>query len=103
MKNLHSFQKHTIPVNQVHEDDSPGVCPMFNGAISMLDVGVVMQVKESDDKGGPLEADHGAEHVEGHGAQPVLFQEGHEEAKTDEYHDVNILEHFKKEENHKYA
>ena len=71
---------------------------MFNGAISMLDVGVVMQVKESDDKGGPLEADHGAEHVEGHGAQPVLFQEGHEEAKTDEYHNMNILEHWKKKE-----
>ena len=53
-------------------------------------------MKESNDKGSPLEADHCTEHVEGNSAQPVLFQEGHEEAETDEYHNMNILEHWKK-------
>ncbi len=41
----------------------------------------------------PLQAEGSQKHVDAHAAEPVSLQEGHQEPKTDEYHDVNILKH----------
>ncbi len=41
-----------------------------------------------------LNTDGRTHHVERDGAQPVLLEEGHEEAEADEDHDVDILEHW---------
>ncbi len=41
----------------------------------------------------PLYDDGGQKKVDPDSAVPVALQEGHQEAETDEYHDVDILEH----------
>lgn len=90
---VHNFIiRQVLPVNQVEKDGAPGVVPDHNLPIH-FDFGVVVQVEESDDEGGPLKADDGAEHVERDGTQPIFLQECHQESETNEYHDVNILEH----------
>ena len=40
----------------------------------------------------PLDAECGNEHVEGQGGEAVLLQECHQEAETNEDHDVHVLE-----------
>ncbi len=45
---------------------------------------------------GPLEDDGGDQEVDSHCAVAVLLQKGHQEAETDEHHDVDILEHCRK-------
>jgi len=42
---------------------------------------------------GPLQDEGCSEEVERNAAEPVPLEEGHEEAKPDEHHHVNVLEH----------
>ncbi len=56
-------------------------------------VGTFQPVEESLAEGGPLQRDGGDQEIQRHGAVAVLLQERHQEAETDEDHDVDILEH----------
>ena len=49
----------------------------------------------------PLDGNGGDQHVESEAAESVSFQECHQEAEPDEYHDVDILEHCKEETNYR--
>ncbi len=53
----------------------------------------VQSVEKSLTESGPLQNNGGDEEVESHGAVSVLFQKSHQKSKTDENHDVDILEH----------
>ena len=53
-------------------------------------------VEEPVDQHGPLDGGGGAHHVEGHGGEAVLLQEGHQEPDADEDHRVDVLEHWNK-------
>ena len=50
-------------------------------------------MEEAIDESVDLDGEGGTDHVEGHGGEAVLLEEGHEEADTSEDHDVDILEH----------
>ena len=52
-----------------------------------------MEVEEAVDEGEDLDGEGRADQVEGDGGEAVLLQESHQEAKTNEYHDVDVLEH----------
>ena len=52
-----------------------------------------LRVEEAIDESVDLDGEGGTDHVEGHGGEAVLLQESHQEAKTNEYHDVDVLEH----------
>ena len=52
-----------------------------------------MQMEEAVDESEDLDGERRADHVEGHGGEAVLLEEGHEEADASEDHDVDILEH----------
>ena len=52
-----------------------------------------MKVEEAVHQSEHLDGESRADHVEGHGGEAVILQESHQEAKTNEYHDVDVLEH----------
>ena len=52
-----------------------------------------MKVEEAIYDGEDLDGQGGEKHVEGDGGQTVLLQEGHQEAKAEEDHHVDVLEH----------
>ena len=54
----------------------------------------VRQVPEALGEQTPLQAEGGQQQVSSHAAEAVPLQEGHEEAEADEYHHVDILEHW---------
>lgn len=53
-------------------------------------------MKESLHNRAPLKAQSSEKEVETNTSEAILLQEGHEEAKTNEYHDVHILEYWKR-------
>ena len=57
----------------------------------------VLQVPEALHEEAPLQAEGGQEQVDAHAAEPVSLQESHQEPEADEDHDVDILEHWRKE------
>lgn len=50
-------------------------------------------MKESLHNRAPLKAQSREKEVETNTTKAILFQEGHEEAKPNEYHDMHILEY----------
>lgn len=44
---------------------------------------------------GPFQRNDSTQHVQRHGTQTIFLQEGHEEAKANEDHDVDILKHYR--------
>ena len=52
------------------------------------------QLPETGQQRGPLDGEGGDQEVVSHSTESVLLQEGHQETKTDEDHDVHILEHW---------
>lgn len=53
-------------------------------------------MKESLHNRAPLKAQSREKEVETNTTEAILFQEGHEEAKPNEYHDMHILEYWKR-------
>lgn len=53
-------------------------------------------MKESLHNRAPLKAQSSEKEVETNTTEAILFQEGHEEAKPNEYHDMHILEYWKR-------
>ena len=64
--------------------------------------GAFQPVEESLAERRPLQSDGGDQEIKCHGAVAVLLQKGHQEAETDEHHDVDILEHYAKQKAIKY-
>jgi hypothetical protein len=62
-----------------------------NADFNMATANSVM--KESAAQNGPLDIQGSYQQVESNGTESISLEEGHEEAKADEHHDVNILEH----------
>ena len=54
---------------------------------------LAVKVEEAVHQSEHLDGESSADHVKGHGGEAVLLQESHQEAKTNEYHDVDVLEH----------
>ena len=52
-----------------------------------------LRVEEAIDESVDLDGEGGTDHVEGHGGEAVLLEEGHEEAEPDEDHHVHVLKH----------
>lgn len=57
-----------------------------------VDLAPVHAVEEALHQSGPLQRKSCDQEVEAHATEAVALQEGHEEAKPDEDHHVNILE-----------
>lgn len=55
-------------------------------------------MKESLHNRTPLKAQSCKEEVETHTTEAIFLQEGHEEAKPNKYHNMHILEYWKREE-----
>ena len=53
----------------------------------------MVHVEQTSHYQSPLQHETRYQHVQSHAAVPVALQEGHEEAKADKHHHVNILEH----------
>lgn len=54
----------------------------------------VFQVPEALHDQTPLQSEGGQEQVEAHAAEAISLQKGHQEAKANEDHNVDILEHW---------
>lgn len=67
--------------------------PPINSRVQVDQDEAVMKMEEPVDEDGPLEAQGRDHEVEAHRAEAVALQEHHEEAETDEDHDVDVLEH----------
>ena len=70
--------------------------------LSLLDSGdcvllavVVVEMEKAGDQDMPLDAERRHQEIEGHSREAVLFQEGHQEAKADKDHHVNILKTYR--------
>lgn len=57
-----------------------------------MDFAIVKCVEKSLDEDRPLEGKGGDQKIESHPTEAVAFQEGHQEAKAKENHDVDVLE-----------
>ena len=57
------------------------------------DFAIVVQMKEAKHDGCPLQAEGCQHKVTPNTAKTIALQEGHQEAKTNEHHNVHILEH----------
>lgn len=85
------------------EGEGASICiqrySLFDSNVKFLSV--VMQ--ESLHNRAPLKAQSSEKEVETDTTEAILLQEGHEEAKPNEYHDMHILEYWKrgKEKNKK--
>lgn len=53
-------------------------------------------MKESLHNRAPLKAQSSEKEVETNATEAILLQEGHEEAKPNKYHDMHILEYWKR-------
>ncbi len=62
-----------------------------------MNLSTIESVVEPLAEGGPLKDDGGDQKKDSHCAVAVLLQKGHQEAETDEHHDVDILEHYAKQ------
>ena len=60
---------------------------------------VVMEMKKAAHKRRPLNDKSANEEVEANGGKAIALQKGHQEAETDEHHNVHILEHCNKNTN----
>lgn len=56
-----------------------------------LSIGVIQRMKPALHQKSPLDAERRDQEVESHGTETIALQEGHEEAKANEDHDMNIL------------
>lgn len=52
-----------------------------------------MVVQDSPYKSAPLEAQRSNEQIDTHTTETIFLQEGHKEAKPNEYHNMHILEY----------
>lgn len=57
-----------------------------------VDLASVHAVEEALHQSGPLQGKSRDQEVEANATEAVLLQKGHEEAKTDEDHHMNVLE-----------
>ena len=55
----------------------------------------ICQVPQALGQQTPLQAEGSQQQVTAHAAEAVPLQEGHEEAKADEYHHMDILKHWR--------
>lgn len=67
--------------------------PLINSRVKVDQDVAVMKMEEPVDEDGPLQAEGRDHEVEAYRAKTVALQEHHQEAETDEDHDVDILEH----------
>lgn len=78
------------------EGEGASICiqrySLFDSNVKFLSV--VMQ--ESLHNRAPLKAQSSEKEVETDTTEAILLQEGHEEAKPNEYHDMHILEYWKR-------
>lgn len=79
------------------EGEGASICiqrySLFDSNVKFLSI--VMQ--ESLHNRAPLKAQSSEKEVETDTTEAILLQEGHEEAKPNEYHDMHILEYWKEE------
>lgn len=57
----------------------------------------VLQVPQALHEEAPLQPKGSQEQVDAHAAEAVALEEGHEEPEANEDHDMNILEHWRKQ------
>lgn len=57
----------------------------------------VLQVPQALHEEAPLQSEGGQEQVDAHAAEAISLEEGHEEPEANEDHDMNILEHWRKQ------
>lgn len=55
-----------------------------------------MAVQDSLYQSAPLEAQSSNQQVDAHTTEAIFLQEGHEEAKPNKYHNMDILEYCKR-------
>ena len=55
-------------------------------------------MEKSLTESGPLQDDGRDQEIQRHCTVPIAFQEGHQEPETDEHHNVDILKHWKEQQ-----